>query len=319
MSIRLRALAVGVATYIPGVERLSGRKTGGTSSARYCYSVWLRHLSFLRRNCVPLGFETVVELGPGDTLGVGLAALMSGARQYIALDAVRYADRAANLRVFDELSALFRDRAEIPNDREFPRMWPALSSYAFPADLLTRQWLSRTLDRQRLDAIRASIEDPSNCPDGGGMVCYVAPWVPGAVRSGTVDLILSQSVLEYSLDLPALYAEMARWLKPAGFMSHEIDFKSFGLTTEWNGHWGCPAPLWQLAVGRRRHRLNREPCSTHVALAERVSCQVVHIERRVSASEILRTQLLDGYRNLTDDDLTTSSALIQSVKIADIS
>jgi hypothetical protein len=92
MSIKPRSLVIGAATYVPGLRRLTGRTTGGTVSARYCYSVWLRHLCMLHRHGLPTQFETVVELGPGDSLGVGLAALLTGAERYIALDALRYDD-----------------------------------------------------------------------------------------------------------------------------------------------------------------------------------------------------------------------------------
>src|SRR5690242_13726234 len=77
MSIRLNSLAVGMATYVPGLWHLTGRKTGGSASARYCYSVWLRHLSMLHESALPTMFETTAELGPGDSLGIGLATMLS--------------------------------------------------------------------------------------------------------------------------------------------------------------------------------------------------------------------------------------------------
>src|SRR4051812_33985734 len=100
MSIKLRSLMIGMATYVPGVRRLGGRKTGGTISARYCYSVWPRHLWMLHRSALRIGFDTVIELGPGDSIGIGLAALLSGVQRYIALDVVPYASQATNLQVF---------------------------------------------------------------------------------------------------------------------------------------------------------------------------------------------------------------------------
>ena len=71
----------GALTWVPPLNawRRHRATTGGSDSARYCYSVWLRHL----RSLAPYGFRVkgahVGELGPGDSIGIGLAALLSGA------------------------------------------------------------------------------------------------------------------------------------------------------------------------------------------------------------------------------------------------
>jgi SAM-dependent methyltransferase len=314
MSIKLGSLVVGMATYVPGLRSLTGRKTGGTVSARYCYSVWLRHLSMLHASALPTKFETAVELGPGDSLGIGLAAILSGAERYLAVDAIRYADNSLNLQIFEELIALFRAQAPIPDDAELPLVQPSLPSYAFPADVLTSARLDAALSPKRLDLIRACISNPPRTARAEAPVCYIVPWEPGVIRDASVDLVLSQSVLEYPCDLAGIYSEMRRWLKPGGVMSHEIDFKSMGLTTEWNGHWSCSDAVWRLAAGRRRNRLNREPHSTHIALVEKMGCRIVRDERIIRPSGITRAQLAPRFHFLVDDDLTTSSALIQAVK-----
>jgi hypothetical protein len=108
MPVKARSLMIGIATYISGVRSLSSRMTGGTISARYCYSVWLRHLIMLHRAGQRTRFDTMVELGPGDSLGTGLAALLSGVQRYIALDALQYGSSERNLAIFEELVALFR-------------------------------------------------------------------------------------------------------------------------------------------------------------------------------------------------------------------
>ena len=115
MPVRPRALAIGLATFIPGLRYLTGRTTGGTVSARYCYSVWLRHLCMLHWHGMPTTFQTVVELGPGDSLGTGLAAILCGADRYIALDAVRYANSVRSLQNLEALIALLRNRSPIPD------------------------------------------------------------------------------------------------------------------------------------------------------------------------------------------------------------
>ena len=59
--------------------------TGGSTYSRYCYSTWLRHLILLHKykKNIP---AAVAELGPGDSVGTGIAALLSGCEKYIALD-----------------------------------------------------------------------------------------------------------------------------------------------------------------------------------------------------------------------------------------
>ncbi len=314
MTIKTSSLVIGMATYLPGVRSLSGRRTGGTASARYCYSVWLRHLCMLHRSALPTSVDTMVELGPGDSLGIGLAALLSGVQRYIALDVVPYAGQTTNLRIFEELVALFAARAPIPDETECPLLVPPLASYAFPAEILTSAGLEMALHPSRLKLVRAAIADPATTVSKPRPVVYIAPWNPKVIETGSVDLVLSQSVLEYPSDLEHLYSEMGRWLRPGGILSHEIDFKSAGLTSEWNGHWSCPDALWRLTAGRRRHKLNREPHSTHISLIERAGCRVLCDERIVRPSQITRAQLAPRFRRLTEQDLTTSSALIQAIK-----
>jgi SAM-dependent methyltransferase len=258
----------------------------------------------------------MAELGPGDSLGIGVAALLSGLERYIGLDVVRYADNVRNLQIFEELVTLFRARRPIPDDVEFPLLRPPLRSYAFPEEILTPARLNVALAPQRLDTIRAALSNPATSLSGRGPVWYIAPWQPDWIGSGAIDLILSQTVLEFPPDLAGLYQQMYRWLKPGGIMSHEIDFKSIGITRDWNGHWSCSDALWRLAVGRRRHRINRAPHSTHVALLRKMGCRVVSDERVVQPSGITRAQLAPRFRHLTEEDLTTSSALIQAIKPA---
>ncbi len=136
------------------------------------------------------------------------------------------------------------------------------------------------------------------------------------IEEAAADLVFSQGVLQFVRDLPGVYTGMVGWLKPGGIMSHEIAFQSIGITKEWNGHWSCSDALWRLAAGRRRHVTNREPHSTHIALLQKVGCHVVSDERIVLLSGISRAKLAPRFRHLTDEDLMTSSALIQAVKPA---
>ena len=125
----LNALKTYIISYIP--LKIIG--TGGSNNARYCYSVWLRHLISLKSNCDDFVIPKVVgELGPGDSIGIGIAALISGADKYYALDVIKFANPKRNLKIFEDLVELFKKQADIPSEKEFPDLHPYLNSYEFP-------------------------------------------------------------------------------------------------------------------------------------------------------------------------------------------
>ena len=107
--MNLRQLAYGLLSFLPWIPESLYKGTGGTGSAEYCYCIWLRHLVLAHQGGMKEFPRTVAELGPGDSIGVGLAALLSGVQRYIALDAMVHADVAGNLQVFDGFIA---DNAE---------------------------------------------------------------------------------------------------------------------------------------------------------------------------------------------------------------
>jgi hypothetical protein len=306
----------GIATFIPGLYKfLSKRRTGGTDSARYCYSVWLRHLVMAYKNglCVPP--RVVAELGPGDSIGIGLSALLSGCRQYFALDAVDYASKQINLEIFEELIDLFHRREPIPDNNEFPKVKPELGNYSFPQSILTKEHLSRALNNERLKLIKIAILEKGNQNDDSNFVKSIVPWNDQhAFKPETVDMFYSQAVMEHVNDVYAAYRSMYYWLKPGGFMSHQIDFKSHGLTKQWNGHWTYPDSIWKLVVGTRPYLLNRYPCSYHLEAVTRLGFEVAFEKRVRAATGVARKNLATKFRNFSDDDLTTTDIFLIAVK-----
>ena len=98
----------------------------------------------------------LAELGPGDSLGIGLAALISGANRYYSFD-VRHAGNKRNIEIFDELVELFKKREHIPDETEFPCMKPYLKAYGFPAHILTDERLNESLKQDRIRSIRNAL------------------------------------------------------------------------------------------------------------------------------------------------------------------
>lgn len=309
----------GLLTYVPVIEKRIAKATGGTDSARYCYSVWLRHLAMVHASRLPDDPRVVGELGPGDSLGMGIMSLLTGASRYVGLDVVPYADTSRNMALLDPLVTLLKDRAAIPDQSEFPEVKPYLSSYAFPSHVLTEDRLARTLAPSRIDAVRHALQQVGEAVKTGSgeeiQIMYRVPWFdPAVVQRGSIDMLYSQAVLEHVDDLATTYTALAAWLKPGGVASHQIGFVSHRITPEWNGHWAISDPVWRLIRGKRPYLLNREPASTHVRLLRESGLEIVREERVHKPSEIARSRLASRFRYFSDDDLTTKAVYVIAVK-----
>jgi SAM-dependent methyltransferase len=311
--LRLTPVAKGLLTFVPGIDRVYPRRgTGGTDSASYCYEVWIKHLTLLWENGMRSMPETVAELGPGDSLGVGLAALLSGVKQYYALDVIQFSNPARNLEIFEQLVQLFKARAPRPS-----RGWPDYDAYLdedlFPHHILSEELLQSSLREERLNLIRRALADPDF--NGEVSIRYMSPWYDEAViERDSVDLIWSHAVLEHVADLDKTYAALRLWLKPGAVMSHQIDFASHGLTAQWNGHLGCSDLMWKVIVGKRPFLINRQPCSAHLELMERHGFEISCCLKSHRADGIARPQLSSRWKALCDDDLTCSSVFVQARK-----
>lgn len=310
MQIPPQQLIKGLASFIPGVHATFARScSGGTDSARYCYSVWLRHLVMAYENGLSTNPGVVAELGPGDSIGTGLAALISGAELYHALDAVEYANIEQNIEIFDQLVELFRKREDIPAEEEFPEVRPRLVSYRFPHQVLTEENLRHSLDVKRLDGIRQAV---ATAGSKDSCIRYQVPLDnTSVIEDGSIDEVFSQAVLEHVDDLPLVYDSMYRWLKPGGFMSHTIDFDCHHTSRDWNGHWTYSDFTWKLIRGRRPYFINRKPYPRHRELMESPRFSLVTERLYYRSSNLDQADLAPSFRGI---DPTICGAFIQAMK-----
>lgn len=307
----LKPIIKGILTYVPGLGAFVTRRTGGADSARYCYSVWLRHLVIAQQHGLTAQPRVIAELGPGDSLGIGLAALLSGAECYYALDIVDYANTQANLVIFRELVDLFQRKEPIPDEQEFPALRPLLESYEFPRQILSGERVRESLSSNRIQLIAEAIsgtDDSKKSPIG---IHYIVPWYDEKViRAQSVDMIFSQAVLEHVDNLTQTYKALHRWLKADGFMSHQIDFGCHGLAKKWNGHWAYSDLAWKMIRGRRSYLLNRYPYSVHKRLLEQCGFNIVAEVKTFDDSGLARGRLSSRFRAISDEDLTTRTVHI---------
>jgi SAM-dependent methyltransferase len=288
----------------------SSRQTG-LSTAPYCYAVWMRHLIQLY-DFGPCPFpRTVVEIGPGSSLGVGLAALLSGVEQYYALDAVPHADLSRNGVILDDLLQMFLNQTPVPDPKSFPDLGPPLPSHAFPAHILSHVNAEESLAEGRLQQIRRDLQHLPE-QDGNQRIFYLTgnrKDLPPPI-CGSVDWILSQFVMEHVDDLSGAYAKFYEILKPGGLMTHHIDFRAHWTAYEWNGYWTYEDWTWRLIRGKRPYFINRAPLSEHLSCLSRAGFDVLGVKGTEGPCDFPRDRLALRFRHLTDADLKTMTAMI---------
>ena len=206
---------------------------------------------------------------------------------------------------------LFSQREPIPNEPAFKQVYPKLESYDFPEALLTEDLLGNSLHPARLAAIRAALQG-EECSEI--KISYIAPWSEASqMPRGVIDMAFSQAVLEHVDNVPLTYASLYQWLRPGGFMSHTVDFKSHETTRDWYGHWVVSDFMWDMIRGKLTYLINRWPYSAHISELDTAGFRIVGA-MRVEGSPICRKMLSRKFESLTDEDLRTSMAFIQAVK-----
>ena len=285
--------------------------TGGTVSAPYCYSVYLRHLVMADQHGFSTAPRTIIELGPGDSIGIGLMALLTGAEQYYALDSVCHAAKETNRRVFDELVKLLISQSPIPTSGEFGEILPRLKDYRFPTAVLRETRLMQALAPERLMRLRNALAGELTT----GPICYLAPMGRmHEIQGNSVDLVISQAVMEHVDHLEETYAECFRILRPGGFMSHQIDLRCHDTALEWNGHWKYSELTWRLMRGGRPWFINRQPYSAHISIATRVGFTIRAETQQSSSFGISREQLAGRFKTLSEQDLLTAGIFLLASK-----
>ena len=315
INTRLKPIIAGLLTLAPPLHRFIHRRgTGGTNSAEYCYEVWMKHLVMLWGNGMRAIPQCFAELGPGDSLGIGFAALLSGAKQCIALDVEKYGNSAeVNLAIFDQLVTLFKTRAG-RHQKGWPDYDHLLDATFFPAHILTPEHLAICLAPERIAKLREVISNlDSYANDPEAPIRYMVPWTdPSILAPGMVDVLMSQSVLEHVEDLETTYQAFRAWVKPGGYITHQVDFSSHSIASYWNGHWGYSELMWKIIKGKRNYLLNRKPASTHIELAKENGFNIICQMQFKRTDGLRREQLAEVGAGFSEEDATTSSMFFQA-------
>lgn len=304
--IRYRSIVKGAGSYFFKVFRKSGTGTDGAFSAEGSYAIFMRYLIALGK--IGLSFESKValELGPGSSYGIGFGALLAGARRYYAVDLIDHTADSRNLAVFDEMVSMFKARADIPTASWCGRIFPFVDDPVFPKELLPDALLERTLNADRLNAIRHDLET------GGEEFIRTrsSAQVRDVILGEAADIIVSESVLEHVDDPKLTYEAFGRWLAADGVMAHLIDYSSHNLARDWNGHWQCSPFVWSLVRGKRYYLINRLPHQSHLDFLAANGFAVVDGQFLRRVDGLQREEFAPEFRGMSLRDFTTALAAI---------
>jgi SAM-dependent methyltransferase len=211
--------------------------------------------------------------------------------------------------VLAELADFLRQRKGNPS-WGWPNYDHLTDERSFPSRILTEASLARSLDPARLERIRRALRGDDGEPI---RIEYRCPWTSSsAIEPASLDWIYSHSVMEHVDDVEQAYECMHRWLKPGGFLSHQIDLRSHGLFPEWDGHWAVARWQWQVIRGRRIYLINRLPYTAHARLLHRLFD--VRTELRMEEEGLPRERLQPPFDVLEPGERRTSGYFVVAVK-----
>lgn len=280
----------------------------GTANADFAYSQFLRFVILTAETCAWESFPQVVaEIGPGSSFAFGICALLAGAERYYALDVIEQTSSARNLAALDELVALFKARAPVPNEGWNARIYPFVPRTDFPAELIPN--LDERLSDGRIAQIRSALAGTGS----GDMIRSYAPWT---AHEGKVDRrpdwIVSNSVMEHVDALDHAYLAFRRWSRPGTIMSHLIDYSAHGIAPEWNGHWAASDLEWTITRGRRHYLINRIPHSEHLKLHAASGFTLLAEEKLRRVDGLIRENFSAPFSAMSQEDARTHLAFLIS-------
>lgn len=277
----------GILTYLPGYDILKKNKVSlhSGSQARFCYSFWLRHYVYISQYTNPFSLKYIGELGSGGSLGIGICALLTGAKQYTALEIENNFNLKLNLNLLDEIYDLFIAKTSIPDHDEFPQINLILNDYSYPKNLLVNTNFNRNFYHKiRDDLCLYQYEDRDE-----SYIRYIYDWESKTKNfKNYFDYIFSRAVMEHVEGIEFIYNQLSSFLKLNGFMFHDIEFHSHGLTYHWNDYYKISQTLWKLIHGNRKYFINRFKPSFHYKCLINNELDVINIF------------CLDNYKSITE-------------------
>ncbi len=244
------------------------------------FEKYCRHIS-QTDICAALKNKTIVELGPGDTMATGLFFLAYGAARVVCFDR-------------------FKLIVNSPKNTLIARQILSILQQLILQTILSFD----NQGQMSLDRTRLQYQHSLNEKIG--------------LENNSVDIIVSNAVLEHVQNLDALFASMYRILKPGGLMVHAADLKSHDLhhTTELD-FLTVPDWLWWLMTFYRGAP-NRKRWSHYKNLLDAHDFKLTFFKVTsrfpLEAISTLRLSYPEHAKRFSDEDLSSGGFLFTARK-----
>lgn len=310
--MRAKPILTGLVSCIPGAY-LRFNQGPNPSTPAISYGIGFKHLCLMQAKGAAFP-RNLAEVGPGNSIGAGVLALLLGSERYVGLDVVPFArlENTADAWI-DGMVSLLRNRAALPNADGFPSLRPYLDGSGFPL-MVSESMLANALLPERIAAVRACLKGlRANHAGKADGLCleYRVPWEDHvADLRESMDAIFSHTVMQHVPDPANAYRLMASMLKPGGMTTHQINYGCHGMSDAWNGHWAYPGWLWKIALGRKPFLINRLPHGAHLKMLQDAGLALDMALTSVRSDGLAAEKLARAYRNLGEDADIAGAVLI---------
>ncbi|MFC2152999.1 methyltransferase domain-containing protein [Bacteroidota bacterium] len=232
----VKAAIKGVVTFIPFVSLIinihkRNKHNHSGSNALFCYTLWMKIITFLQNSNCPIQFESIAEIGSGGSLGLGFCALLTGSKKYTILEIEKNFDSNKNLQLFEEILSLFKANTKVPSNKQFEQINIKTNDIEYYNRIIDQVDLGNYLSDKRIREIRENILFKSS-----NLIEYNFDWGKNPPINAQFDLLFSRAVMEHVNSPNLVYKNIYNVLKSGGIMLHDIEFHSHGITKSWYGH-----------------------------------------------------------------------------------
>lgn len=207
--------------------------------------------------------KTILELGPGGSIGFGILALENGASNYLTID--------DGIHTFITKNQLKWYGKLVNNNKEFIKK------------IFIRKNNKYSYNKDNIKFISIDQKSKYSLPDS------------------SVDFIYSCAVLEHVHNLDLCFSEMSRVLKPGGMMNHQVDLRDhiFSQDSLWflniSNFW------FELLFKHTGEYVNRKRINDYHELIKKNNLRILELKDDITFAGKLSNKLVNKYskNNLT--------------------